>query len=160
MIVDKTGELHKSSHSQIFSKQMFLKIAWESATSLKRDSNTKFFIKFLYQKEAPLNIAKFLRTAFFMELFLWLLLVTPISRRYFEMTASKFQGQHAAQRKILEQLLSKLIFWEGWFWKKKKKKNRGGEVRAVTLVFSSFHFFPVQLFIKSWNNVLSPQTLI
>ena len=121
---------------------MFLKIAWESATLLKRDSNTKFFIKFLYQKEAPLNIAKFLRTAFFMELFLWLLLVTPISRRYFEMTASKFQGQHAAQRKILEQLLSKLIFWEGWFWKKKKKKKIEEEKYAQwPLCFQVFTFF-------------------
>ena len=79
------------------------------------------------------------------------------SKIFWEITASKFQRQHATQFnryeglflatkaeiccefsngicKIFEQLVSR-IFLDGYFW----KENRAGEGHAVTLVVSGFH---------------------
>ena len=44
-----------------------------------------------------MNIAKFLRTGFFIEHLRWMLLVEAIKQRISRNTASKFRRQHAAQ---------------------------------------------------------------
>ena len=95
-----------------------------------------------------------------------------------EITALKFQGKHAAQfnfcryeglcpptkhksaasvsDEILQNFRTATLennFW-GCFW----KENRGRKGYTVTIALSGFHFFQASfLFIKSWNNVLSPQ---
>ena len=131
----------------------------------------------LQQQCFLVNIAKVLRTAFFIEHLCWVLLITAIIQRYFAkqlLQNSKDNMLHnsidmkvyALQLKqkstvgflmkfyeILEELVLRIILG-GCFW----KENRGGEGCAVTLVVSSFHFFQGSyLFIKPWSYVLSLQ---
>ena len=127
-----------------------------------------FIKKRLQHRHFPVNITKFLRTAFFKEHPWWLLLVTRINR-------TKFQGQHAAQFNFcryeglcpatkteihrgcfhlpnFRTTTFENIFWELFL----KRKQRRRKTRSDPFVFR-FLLFPRQLFINSGKNVLSPQ---
>ena len=91
MIVDEIGEVHKSSLLQMFLKIGVLRnfkifaekhLCW--SPFLIKILACNFIEKTLQHRCFPKNIAKFVRTAFFIEHLRWLLLVTAISRRYSE----------------------------------------------------------------------------
>ena len=103
MIVHETGEVHKSSHLQMFFRIGVLKKimiftgkpqCWNLFLIKMQAYN--FLKKRLQCRCFPVDITKCFRTAFFVEHLWWLLLINQF-KIFWEITASKFPGQHAAQ---------------------------------------------------------------
>ena len=91
MMIDKTGELRKTSHSQMSSKRCLLKFCDIHRKTLVLES---LFIKTRLQHRCfSVNIAKNVRQHFFIEHLRLKQSIKDISRN----TASKFEGHHAAQ---------------------------------------------------------------
>ena len=126
----------------------------------------------LQQRVFPATIVKFIKSnCFYRSLPLAAFYCSNQSKIIQEITASKFQGEHATLLnryqslcpatkseitagfpmefwEILEKLPSKVIL-VGCFW----KENRRRRTCSDPLGFR-FQFFPGQLFIKQWGNVL------
>ena len=158
-MIDKTGELRKTSHSQMSSKRCLLKFCDIHRKTLVLES---LFIKTRLQHRCfSVNIAKNVRQHFFIEHLCLKQSIKDISRN----TASKFEGHHAAQLNFCRYegfcLASKtkitaatsngilLNFTTATFennflgggGRAASEKKTGGEGRAVTLVVSVFLFF-------------------
>ena len=130
MIVDETGEVHKSSHSQMFCEIGALKsFAIFTRKHLRWRLQYRCFLE---------NVAKFLRTAFYKEHLRWSHLVAAINGIYSEVGVSNGILRHF-----------RTATFENNFWGLSlERKQRRRRARSDPCNFR-FSLFPGQLFIKS-----------